>query len=68
MLAACSAANCNFELSYGECCGAPAGLLWEINQQPIGGGGNNVTDAASTLPLLAVGLGGLAAIARRMKK
>ncbi|HXP61793.1 MAG TPA: hypothetical protein VN829_14965, partial [Dongiaceae bacterium] len=52
-----------FELSYGECCSAPASLVWEINQKVVG-----APDAASTLSLLGIGLSGLAAMARRLKK
>lgn len=62
-----SAGLYNFELSYGECCGPPASLVWEINEQPVGGGGNEVSDAATTLPLLGMALGGMAAIARKLK-
>ena len=46
---------------------APASLVWEINEKPVGGGGG-VPDTASTLPLLGIGLDSLAAIARRMRK
>jgi hypothetical protein len=60
-----TAGTYHFELSYGECCGPPASLVWEINQQTVGG---NVPDAASTLPLLGIGLGGIAALYRRMRK
>jgi hypothetical protein len=61
-----SAGTYSFELSYGECCGPPASLVWEINNQTVGG--NSVADASSTLPLLGIGLGGLAALARKLKK
>ena len=58
-----SAGNYTFELSYGECCGPPASLVWQINQRVVG-----APDAASSLTLLGMSLGGLAAFARRMRK
>jgi hypothetical protein len=44
----------SFTLDYSECCGPPAGLLFQINGVPVGGGGN-VPEPASLL-LLGTGL------------
>jgi hypothetical protein len=58
-----SAGTYHFELSYGECCGPPASLVWEINQQVVG-----TPDAASTFGLLAMALSGLTILSRRVSK
>jgi hypothetical protein len=58
-----SAGEYTFELSYGECCGAPADLNWDINNQVVG-----VPDASATMGLLGVGLTVLGAFGRRVKK
>ncbi len=58
-----SAGNYNFELSYGECCGPPASLVWQVN-----GGTVTSTPEPTSLALLAIGgVSGLV-IARRRRK
>ncbi len=59
-----SSGEYSFELSYGECCGPPASLVWDINNQIVG----TVPDATSTLSLLGISLSGLMALGRRVKK
>ncbi len=60
-----AAGTYNFELSYGECCGPPASLVWNINSKSVGGGGG-VPDIALTGSLLGLALGGLALFKRKM--
>ncbi len=59
-----SAGEYTFELSYGECCGPPASLVWDINNKVVG----TVPDATSTLSLLGLSLSGLVALGRRRRK
>ena len=59
-----SAGTYSFQLVYGECCGAPADLVWTINNQQIG----TVPDGAATMSLLGIGLGALGVFGRRIKK
>jgi hypothetical protein len=55
-----------FTLDYNECCGPPAFLEWAFpNGAPITG---NVPDAGTTLGLFGLGLTGLAAFARKLRK
>ena len=51
-----SAGTYDFELSYGECCGPPAQLIFDINDVPIGNG-NGVPDAGATAGLLGIAAG-----------
>jgi len=60
-----SAGNYDFTLQYTECCGPPAVLVWDINNSPVTVG---TPDAAATMPLLGMGMLGLAAFARRIRK
>jgi hypothetical protein len=55
-----TAGTYDFELVYGECCGAPAALLWTINDEVI----TSAPEPAS-IGLLGVGLAGLALVRRR---
>jgi hypothetical protein len=51
----------DFVLQYGECCGPPAVLGFEINGAPVGG----VPDGGSSLALLGLAAGGLLAWRKR---
>lgn len=55
-----STGNYNFQLVYGECCSAPAALLWTINNVQI----TSVPDPA-TPALLVLGLAGIGYYRRR---
>lgn len=52
-----------FVLDYTECCGPPAVLEFAINNQIVG-----TPDVSATMPLLGMGMLGLAAFARRIRK
>ncbi len=57
----------DFTLDYNECCGAPAYLEWAFpSGAPITG--NSAPDGGTTVGLLGLGLAGLGAFARRLKK
>jgi hypothetical protein len=52
-----------FTLDYSECCGAPADLLFAVNNAPVGGGG--VTPEPSSFVLFGSGLLAAAGVVRR---
>lgn len=54
---ATSAGSYPFVLEYSECCGPPAVLQWQINQQTVGG---SVPDVSPTWLLLGLAMTGLA--------
>jgi hypothetical protein len=60
-----TAGNYSFEMSYGECCGAPAQLLWSVNGAVITGG---TVPEPSTWTLMALGLGALIIVRRSTVK
>jgi hypothetical protein len=53
----------NFEMSYGECCGGPAVIRFDINGAPVTGG----VPEPATWGLMLVGFGGLGAMMRRRR-
>lgn len=55
-----AAGTFNFLLNYAECCGAPADLIFEVNNAPI-----TSTPEPSSIALLGTGLFAAAGIARR---
>jgi hypothetical protein len=60
---ALSAGFYNFELSYGECCGAPAVLAFEVNGSPVGS-----TPEPATILLLGSALVGLVVFRKNLVK
>lgn len=60
-----AAGNFNFTLYYTECCGPPADLLFQVNEQTIGGG--QVPEPTSMM-LLGSGLLGIATKLRKRRK
>lgn len=59
-----SAGNYNFTLSYGECCGAPAAILFEVNGQPV----SSTTPEPASLALCGLGIASLAGYSWRRRK
>jgi len=60
------AGNFNFTLNYGECCGAPAALLLQVNDVTIGGGGP--VPEPATWALMMFGVGAVGAAMRSSRK
>jgi len=60
-----SAGLYSFTLQYGECCGAPAALLFTVNGAPIG---NSAVPEPATFVLLGTGLAVAIARARQIRK
>jgi len=58
-----SAGDYAFTLEYSECCGAPADLLWNVNAQTIGSGGQ--VPEPTSLTLFGSGMVGLYSLVRR---
>ena len=58
-----SAGMYNFTLGYGECCGGPAVLQIQLNDQPLSGG----VPEPATWGLMLVGFGGMGAMMRRRR-
>jgi hypothetical protein len=58
-----TAGNYNFELSFGECCGPPSELLWQVNGATV----TSVPEPA-TLTLMGMGLAGIVATRLRKRK
>lgn len=54
----------NFEMSYGECCGAPAHLVWNVNGAPVSGG----VPEPATWGMMLVGFGAVGATLRRRRR
>ena len=54
----------NFEMAYGECCGGPAVIRFDINGAPVTGGG---APEPATWGLMLMGFGGLGAMLRRRR-
>ena len=52
-----------FTMSYGECCGGPAVIRFDINGAPVGGG----VPEPATWAMMMVGFGGLGAMMRRRR-
>jgi hypothetical protein len=57
-----AAGNYNIELSYGECCGPPASLVWQVNGATVT---SSVPEPASAV-LFVIGLSGMAVARRRL--
>lgn len=53
----------NFTMSYGECCGPPAQLIWTINQQPVGG-----VPEPATWAMMLLGFGGIGIAMRKRRQ
>ena len=56
-----SAGYYNFNMTYTECCGAPAELIWKVNDAPVS---NQVPEPASMILVAS----GIAAMSERIRR